>query len=87
MPRTLSEEHKKKLAAGRAKAAKAKERDRAKSARARVEAYTQWVKADSAYYQTPREQRRGAPPLMPVLPSKQDYVDVGRITTTTEEED
>ena len=86
MPRTLSEEHKKKLAAGRARAAKAKEQERARTAKKRVAAYSSWVKADSAYYQTPRDRRRGSAPVMPVLPSKQDYIDAGRLLATTEED-
>jgi hypothetical protein len=86
MPRTLSPEHKKKLAEGRARAAAAKEKERARTAKKRVDAYSKWVKDDSAYYQTPREKRRGAAPLMPVLPSKQDYIDAGRLLATTEED-
>jgi hypothetical protein len=86
MPRTLSDAHKKKLAAGRKKAADKKARERARTAHARVSAYSQWVKADSAYYSTPSSQRKGSAPVMPELPSKQDYLDVGRITTTEEDD-
>jgi hypothetical protein len=81
MPRTLSPEHKKKLAAGRVKAAAKKKKERAKGAASRVQAYRDWVKADAAYYRTPREERQGKPPVMPPVPYDQDWKDVGAAAT------
>lgn len=84
MPRTLSPEHLAKLHAGKAKAAAAAERTRKRSAKARVKSYRDWLKADREYYATPREQRKGRPPLMPDLPSSQDFEDADNGAATIE---
>jgi phage protein D len=84
VPRTLSPEHLKALHAGKAKAAADKERTRKRSAKARVKAYRAWLKADREYYETPRALRKGRPPVMPDLPSSQDFEDADGGAATIE---